>query len=129
LAHARPISVLILDDEVHIRRAILDYLEDEGRFEVSQAATADEALSVLERGGVRVCLVDLRLKGTDGFAFIDKARQRHPTVRFLIQTGSYEADVRERARAAGIDEQHILLKPFPLERLVSAIDRAVDAAP
>jgi DNA-binding NarL/FixJ family response regulator len=126
MAQASPISVLILDDEAHIRKAIRHYLQDEGRFAVSEAATADDAFSVLERDEVRVCLVDLRLKGTDGFAFIEKAREHHPGVRFLIQTGSFEADVRERARLAGVDDDLILLKPFPLEALVRAIDRALD---
>lgn len=117
--------MLVLDDEVHIRQAVNDYLDDEGRFETRGAATAEEAFSILDVGRIRVCLVDLRLKGTDGFAFIEAARSRYRGVVFLVQTGSYEADVRERARAARIPEERILLKPFRLEALVQAIDRAL----
>jgi len=120
------ITVLVLDDEVHIRKAVTDYLQDEGRFETWGAATAEEALGILEQGGIRVCLVDLRLKGIDGFAFLEQAQPRYPAVRFFVQTGSYEADVRERARALGIAEERILLKPFRLETLVQAIDRALE---
>jgi two-component system NtrC family response regulator len=125
VASSRPISVLILDDESGIRRSIADYLTDEGRFETREAATAAEALSILEGGGVQVCLVDLRLGGTDGFAFLEQAQPRHPGVQFFIQTGSYEADVRERAQAVGIGEERVFLKPFRLELLVQAIDRAL----
>jgi len=125
MATALPIAVLVLDDEVHIRQAVIDYLQDEGRFAAFEAASAAEALSILDNNPIRVCLVDLRLKGTDGFAFLETARPRHPAVHFFIQTGSYEADVRERARAAGIAEDHILLKPFRLEALVLAIDRVL----
>jgi DNA-binding NtrC family response regulator len=123
-----PITVLVLDDEAHIRQAVTDYLADEGdRFTSWGAATAAEAFRILDRESIRVCLVDLRLKGIDGFAFLEKARPRYPGVVFFIQTGSYEADVRERARAAGIPDDRVLLKPFRLEALVQAIDRALEA--
>jgi DNA-binding NtrC family response regulator len=124
---AQPITVLVLDDEPHIRQAVTDYLDDEGRFETRGAATAEEAFRILDRENVRVCLVDLRLKGIDGFAFLEQARPRYPNVIFFVQTGSYEADVRERARAAGIPDDRVLLKPFRLEALVQAIDRALEA--
>lgn len=120
-----PISVLVVDDEAPIRQAVTDYLADEGRFAARGVATAAEAFEVLEQGGVRVCLVDLRLKGGDGFDFIEGARARFPSVLFLIQTGSHEADVRERARSSGIAQDRILLKPFRLEALVHAIDHGL----
>jgi two-component system response regulator ResD len=123
--HRPPITVLVLDDEVHIRRAISDYLHDEGRFATREAATAEEALELLARQPCQVCLVDLRLRGMDGFAFIAEARRLHPGCLFFVQTGSYEADVRERAREAGIPAEQILLKPFRLEALVEAIDGAL----
>jgi len=123
----RPIHVLIIDDEPQIRQILADFLHDEGRFEVRGAATAVEALSILDGGGADVCLVDLRLEGRDGFAFVQEATTRHPRVQFLIHTGSHESDVRERARAAGIAEDRILLKPLPLAEIVKAIDRVLGA--
>jgi CheY-like chemotaxis protein len=125
LVTARPISVLILDDEVPIRRVLADYLLDEGRFRVRDVATSEEALAVLEAGGIDVCLVDLRLRGTDGFAFLQQAQARHPSVAFFIHTGSQETDVRERARLAGISEDRILLKPVRLEAILRAVEKAV----
>lgn len=122
---ARPISVLILDDEVHIRQVLADYLLDEGRFRVRDVATSEEALAALESGGIDVCLVDLRLPGTDGFAFLQQAQARHPSVTFFIHTGSHEADVRERARLAGMSEDRILLKPVRLEAIRRAVEKAV----
>lgn len=123
----RPIRVLILDDEVQIRRILADFLEDEGRFEVRDVGTTAEALSALDARRADVCLVDLRLRGTDGFAFVTEASTRHPSVRFLIHTGSEESGVRERARAAGIPEERILLKPLPLEEIARALDEAAGA--
>ncbi len=117
------ICVLILDDEAYIGRILADYLLDEGRFEVHTAQTETEALAILETTAVDVCLLDLRLQGTDGFAFVQQARARRPSVRFLIHTGSPMADVRERAQAVGLTEDRILLKPLPLETIARAIDR------
>jgi CheY-like chemotaxis protein len=122
---AYPIAVLVLDDELLIRQAVTDYLQDEGRFTTWGAETTAEAFSILDEGRVQVCLVDVRLKGIDGFTFIEEARPRYPGVAFLVQTGSYEMDVRERARAAGVTDDKILLKPFRFDALVKAIDQAV----
>jgi two-component system OmpR family response regulator len=121
---ARPISVLILDDEAGIREVLADYLLDEGRFRVRDVATSEEALAALASGGVDVCLVDLRLPGGDGFAFLEDARERYPSVKFLIHTGSHADDVREQARIAGIPEDHILLKPLRLEAILRAVEKA-----
>ena len=45
-------------------------------------------------------------------------------MKFLIHTGSHEADVREQARIAGIPEDHILLKPLRLEAILRAVEKA-----
>jgi two-component system OmpR family response regulator len=124
MVSARPISVLILDDEAEIRQVLADYFLDEGRFRVRDVATSAEALAVLAAGGVDVCLVDLRLPGGDGFAFLQEARVAYPSVKFLIHTGSHEADVRERARIAGIPDDHILLKPLRLDAIRQAVEKA-----
>jgi two-component system OmpR family response regulator len=121
---AQPISVLILDDEVEIRQVLADYLLDEGRFRVRDVATSAEALAALAAGGVDVCLVDLRLPGGDGLAFLREARERFPSVGFLIHTGSHEADVREQARVAGIADDRILLKPIRLDAILRAVEKA-----
>jgi CheY-like chemotaxis protein len=127
LPTARPISILILDDEVRIREVLADYLLDDGRFRVWDVATSTEALAALESGGIDVCLVDRRLPGADGFAFLQEARARHPSVQFLIHTGSHEGDVRERARVVGIPDDRILLKPLRLEAILRAVEKAVGA--
>jgi DNA-binding NtrC family response regulator len=117
------ISVLILDDEPQIRQIVADYLVDEGDFEVQTAEVASDALAALDASRVDVCLVDLRLEGEDGFAFVEHARTRHPSVRFLVHTGSTIADVRDRAFAVGISEDRILLKPLSLDTIVEVIRR------
>jgi DNA-binding NtrC family response regulator len=122
-----PISVLILDDEAHVREILADYLLDVGDFDVRTAGTNAEAFDALDSAPVDVCLVDLRLQDGEGFAFIRKASPRHPSVRFLIHTGSRVADVRERARAVGLGEDRILPKPLGLDAVAAAIVRAVSS--
>ncbi len=117
------ISVLILDDEAYIGQILADYLLDEGHFDVHTAQTETEALDILRATRVDVCLLDLRLQGADGFTFVQEARARRPSVRFLIHTGSPMADVRDRARVVGLAEDRILLKPVPLDTIARAIER------
>jgi DNA-binding NarL/FixJ family response regulator len=118
-----PICVLILDDEAHVRGILADYLQDLGGFDAHTAGTEAEALDVLASAHVDVCLVDLRLQGTEGLALIREASARHPSVRFLIHTGSHLADVRERARTVGLGEDRILLKPMSMDSIAAAIER------
>jgi CheY-like chemotaxis protein len=70
--HNRPNAketILVVDDEVLIRLAIAEYLRDCG-YRVIEAASADEALSVLQYAEVQVDIVftDIQMPGTmDGF--------------------------------------------------------------
>ena len=80
-------SVLVLDDEKVVRESLADYFEDCG-WRVRQAASAEEALELLASevpGGV---LVDIRLPGMSGDAFIREAHRLHPALAFVIVTGS-----------------------------------------
>lgn len=82
-------SVLVLDDEVVVRESLADFFEDRG-WRVWQAASAEAALDLLASeppGGV---LVDIRLPGMRGDAFIREAHRLHPALAFVIVTGSPE---------------------------------------
>ena len=82
-------SVLVLDDEVVVRESLADFFEDRG-WRVWQAASAEAALDLLASeppGGV---LVDIRLPGMRGDAFIREAHRLHAALAFVIVTGSPE---------------------------------------
>jgi len=67
--------VLVVDDDLDIREALSQILEDEG-FGVITAGNGQEALAVLRRRELRpsVILLDLMMPIMDGYGFLDAYR-------------------------------------------------------
>jgi YesN/AraC family two-component response regulator len=62
-------TVLIVDDERHTREGLQQALEDS--FDVSVAASADEAFNQLAAQEFDVVVTDLRMPGKSGLKVID----------------------------------------------------------
>jgi len=64
-------SVLIIDDEKHTREGLQQALAE--NYDVSVAASADEAFNLMDAHPYDVILTDLRMPGKSGLKVIDKA--------------------------------------------------------
>ena len=112
--------ILVVDDEVEIRRALKTGLTDHG-FEVEVAATGEEALSAAAARRPDVVLLDLGLPGLDGFAVLTRLREHSRAAVIVL---SVMADERDKVRALDLGADDYLVKPFGLEELLARI-RAV----
>lgn len=117
-------KLLLVDDEV----AILDALRRQlrGKFDVSTASGADEALALLAaEGPFAAVLSDMHMPGTDGATFLAEVRILAPETVRLLLTG--QADV-AMAAAAVNDGQvfRFLTKPCPPETILTALAHAVE---
>jgi two-component system, OmpR family, KDP operon response regulator KdpE len=112
--------VLVVDDEVEIRRALKTGLSDHG-FEVEAAATGEEALAMAAVRRPDVVLLDLGLSGLDGFAVLTRLREHSRAAVIVL---SVMADERDKVRALDLGADDYLVKPFGLEELLARI-RAV----
>lgn len=101
--------ILVVDDDPHIVRTLEILLEGDG-YEVSAAASGEEALELLDVQGADIALVDLQLPGMSGTDLLRRARDRHREVEMLIITahGSVETAV-EAMKEGAFD---YLTKPF-----------------
>ena len=116
-----PTLILIVEDEDRIRRNLRVFLEDDG-FSVVTAASAEEGLLFLDQCTPRVAIVDIRLPGMDGVAFIEKARGLCSEMRFIVYTGSVSFKPSSRLRAVGIQAEQLFRKPLmDLAVLVDAV--------
>lgn len=114
-------TVLIVDDERHTREGLQQALED--NFDVSVAASADEAFNQLDAQEFDVVVTDLRMPGKSGLKVIDKAlsRSNKPAVLMMTAYGSIDTAV-EAMRRGAVD---FLTKPVNIERLEILIQRAL----
>jgi two-component system, NtrC family, response regulator AtoC len=114
-------SVLIVDDEKHTREGLQQALEDD--YDVTIAASADEAFNLLEAEAYDVILTDLRMPGKSGLRVIDKALTlpNKPAVLMMTAFPNVETAVEAMKRGA-VD---FLTKPVNIERLEVLIQRAL----
>lgn len=114
-------SVLIVDDEKHTRDGLRQALEDD--YDVSVAASAEEAFNQLESQEFDVVLTDLRMPGKSGLKVIDRALAlpNKPAVIMMTAYGSIDTAVEAMKRGA-VD---FLTKPVNIERLEVLIQRAL----
>jgi len=116
-------SVLIVDDEKHSREGLKQALAE--NYDVSLAASADEAFNLMDAQPFDVVLTDLRMPGKSGLKVIDRALAlpNKPAVLMMTAYGSIDTAV-EAMRRGAVD---FLTKPVNIERLDVLIRRALRA--
>ena len=116
-------SVLIVDDEKHSREGLQQALAE--NYDVSLAASADEAFNLMDAQPFDVILTDLRMPGKSGLKVIDRALalQSKPAVLMMTAYGNIDTAV-EAMRRGEVD---FLTKPVNIERLDVLIRRALKA--
>lgn len=119
MSEKRP-TILIVDDEPHIIRALTFVLEREG-YELTTAMDGAEALAAAGTVQPDLAIVDAMMPKMDGFALCQHLRQdpqlAGTQILFLTAKGQ-EAD-RQRAVAAGADQY--LTKPFSPSEVVTVV--------
>ncbi len=125
-AAAGPATVLVVEDETLIRLLASDSLRDEG-FDVVTAASAAEAIAVLESGGrVDFVFTDVTMPGTmNGVGLVNWIRVLRPGLPFAVSSGV----PRLRLFELGLrDEDTYFAKPVDFAVLVRHIRSVVTAA-
>lgn len=107
--------VLVVEDDVSVRRPLVKFLEMHG-FAVSTAETADEGLQALRNQRVSACVVDLRLKRGSGRDVVVSAPAEVPIIIFSgVPSESAELErLRPRTR--------LIEKPYSLVLLVETLE-------
>jgi DNA-binding NtrC family response regulator len=119
-------AVLVVEDEVLIRLVIADYLRECG-FKVYEAATALEAIEVLESDQASIDLVftDIRLPGEiNGFALGQWVRANRPGLPVILTSGdSKKSDAAKEL----CENEPFFAKPYDVELVVARIRSTIEA--
>lgn len=113
-------TILVVDDEAHIRDVVTYALEREG-YAVQTAADGTSALARLASGGVDLLVLDVMMPGTDG---LEVCRRVRTTSRTPILFLSARADEIDRVLGLELGGDDYLVKPFSPRELVARV-RAV----
>ena len=120
------ITVLIVDDEEGLRRAVLNFLKRRG---IQGTAVGDgvDALRALKTRSFDVILSDVRMPGMNGRQFLERLRQEHPAMvqRLIFSTGdTFAPDTAALLHEAGVPS---LVKPFDFAKLEALLRDVVSA--
>jgi len=116
--------VLIVDDELNIRRVLAAMLKREG-YEVSTAADGEQALAVLHRTPVHVVVTDLVMPRLGGLELLQRVGADFPDVPVIVITAHGTVDSAVQALKAGAFDY--ITKPFEQAELAKVIAKATRA--
>jgi putative two-component system response regulator len=117
-----PATVLVVDDEAPLRRALVRMLRGAG-YECLDAPDARAARSVLERHAVDLVLSDVNMPGEDGFSLLRWVAAHRPGLGVILVTGV--ADVRAAIPAAEHGALGYVLKPFETSEILVNVATAL----
>ena len=115
--------ILVVDDEINIRRALVTMLEKKGH-QVRGVATAEEGLAQLEAAPAELVITDLRMPGIGGMEFLCRLKDAWPDTEVVVMTAYGSIDTAVEAMRLGAYDY--LTKPIDRERFPIVVDKALD---
>jgi two-component system KDP operon response regulator KdpE len=111
------LTILLIEDEVQIRRLVCKALETEG-YCVVESGTLAQGLLQLHSAAPQLLILDLGLPDGDGIAFIRELRSQFTLPVLVLSARSAEGE-KIRALDAGADDY--LTKPFATGELLARV--------
>ena len=116
-------EILIVDDEVNIRSALMTILEKRG-YRVLAVGSVVEALGIMQETPVDLILTDLKMPGMGGIELLRRVKDGHPDTEVVVMTayGSVETAV-EAMRLGAYD---YVTKPIEKDRFPVVVEKALE---
>ena len=124
------LKVLVIDDEPGIRSGVsrilnnfhvtYPFMDEDYTFEVTEAGTGEDGISILERDMPDILLLDNKLPGIQGVDVLEYIRKRNYDIVVAMITSYASLDVAIRATRDGAID--FIPKPFTPQELKSSIE-------
>jgi two-component system, LuxR family, response regulator FixJ len=114
--------VYVVDDDTDVLGSLCFLLETDG-FEVRTFRSGVALLTAIATGEVDCFVIDYKMAPMNGLDLAGRLRDRDSDTPIILITGYPDANILEKAAAAGI--HHVLLKPHLEESLVDRIRGAI----
>ncbi|WP_416674487.1 response regulator transcription factor [Egbenema bharatensis] len=117
--------ILIVDDDITLKTALIRYLQKRG-YSVQDAASGAEALAIFEQNPPDVVVSDVMMPGMDGMEFCRRLRATRSgqLVPFIFLSGRKELDTRILGHQMGADDY--IVKPFEPKELLAKIEAQLE---
>jgi two-component system, NtrC family, response regulator AtoC len=115
-----PVSLLVVEDDADLRRVIVSGLRARN-YRVVECDRAQAALEILEGEDFEIVVTDLCMPGMTGLELIGRIRGGYPRLGVVLMTAF--ADMQAAIEAIRLGTGDLLLKPFVIDELISAVAR------
>jgi DNA-binding NtrC family response regulator len=117
------VDLLIVDDDEDFRGTVVRRFGRRG-FNIAEADTAEEALSLIERRQFDVAVFDMVMPGMTGLELLEKLKADHAEFEMILLTG--QGTIESAVQAMKLGAYDYLTKPFPLAELELVIQKAYE---
>ena len=114
-------TLLLVDDDASVLRAIGDYFERLG-YEVLREATGDAGVETFMRVRPDVVILDLNLPDASGLVVLEQLRRENGAV--ILLTG--QGDIQTAVKAMQLGAENFLTKPVDMNHLAAATARVAE---
>ena len=111
------LDIIIVEDNKEIGTLLRDFLQKEN-YTVSIAESGEKAISLFERYGAKLIILDLMLPGMDGFAVCSKIRA-NSNAHILI--ASAKTDKYDKLKGLNLGADDYIEKPYDIDILLAKI--------
>lgn len=110
-------DILIVEDNKELADLLCDFLRGEN-YTVSVAETGEKALSLYEKYGARLIVLDILLPGIDGFAVCQKIREESNTPILIV---SAKTDKEDKLNGLVLGADDYIEKPYDIDIMLAKI--------
>ncbi|WP_340024839.1 response regulator transcription factor [Paenibacillus sp. FSL K6-1096] len=112
------ITILVVEDEKHIRKLMNAVLQREG-YEVVTAGNGIEALEILEVRHIDLIILDIMMPEMDGYAFAEELKEAGSRIPLLMVTAKLLPEDKKKGFRLGTDDY--MTKPVDTEEMLLRI--------
>ena len=119
-------TVLVVDDEIHMRRLAARILELAG-YTVLEAASGNEAMRIIEETPPDVVTCDISMPGMSGFELLAAIKALPSAANIPVIMLTALGQNKDISRATALGAAAYISKPFSSAKLIETIQRQLDA--
>lgn len=120
---SNPCRILLIDDDVHVRRLFMQFLQREA-YLLDEAESGQQGLEKISQNGYDLVITDLQMPEVDGLQILNAARQKDQDVQVLIVTGF--GSITTAVYAMKIGACDYLTKPLQSDALLIKVSQALE---
>ncbi len=110
-------DILIVEDNKELSGLLCDFLRAEN-YTVSVAESGEKALSLYEKYGAKLVVLDIMLPGMDGFAVCRKIREENNTPILIV---SAKAEKEDKLNGLNLGADDYIEKPYDIDIMLAKI--------